>query len=133
MAGNLREESPLRIDRWLHAVRVFRTRADAARACRGGAVEVDGRRAKPATPLQGGEMIEVVKGRRVYRLEVTRLPARRISAVLAARCYVDHSPPRPERGNERELAARVQGLRPRGAGRPTKKERRQIEKWLRGD
>jgi ribosome-associated heat shock protein Hsp15 len=113
-----------RIDRWLWAVRCFKTRGDATDACRGGHVRVNDRPAKAATTVAVGDRVEA-RVRGVDRtLEVRQLIDKRVGAGLAADCYVDHTPPPPEA--EPPVAARE-----RGAGRPTKRERRQMERWRR--
>ncbi len=115
-----------RVDRWVWAVRLTRTRALAAAACRAGHVKVNGERAKPATTVRVGDEVRV----RVEGLErivdVARLVERRVGAAIAAECLVDRTPPPPP-------PVEVPGgaVRERGAGRPTKRERRQIER-LRG-
>ncbi|MFC7406384.1 RNA-binding S4 domain-containing protein [Georgenia alba] len=117
-----------RVDRWLWAVRVFKTRSAAAAACRAGHVRVRGERAKPATSVAVGDEV-VVRGvdrsRPERILEVRRLLEKRVGASLAAEAVVDRSPaPLP-----RELFAVP--VRERGSGRPTKRERREIQR-LRG-
>ena len=112
-----------RVDRWLWAVRLTRTRSEATAACRSGHVKVDGRSAKPATPVGVGDRVEVRIHGRDRIVEVGRVIDKRVGAPIAAECYVDHSPPPPE--------APV-GPPPRrvpGAGRPTKRERRQIDRF----
>jgi len=115
-----------RVDRWVWAVRLTRTRALAAAACRAGHVKVNGERAKPATPIRVGDEVRV----RVEGLErivdVGRIIEKRVGAAVAAECLVDRTPPPPP-------PVEVPGgaVRDRGAGRPTKRERRQIER-LRG-
>ena len=113
----------VRVDRWLWSVRVYRTRTTAASACRGGHVKINGRTAKPAATLEPGDRVSALVGRRAYDLEVVRLIEKRVGAPTAAECYVDHSPPLPER-----TAPDDQGRRERGAGRPTKRERRQLDR-----
>jgi len=114
-----------RIDRWLWAVRVYKTRSDATRACTGGHVEVDGRTVKPAHKVRIGDRVHARVGDRERIVEVTGLIEKRVGAAAAAECFVDHSPPPPER----PLQA-LFGARERGAGRPTKRDRRQIEREL---
>lgn len=118
--------SAVRVDSWLWAVRIFRTRSAAAQACRGGKVSVDGATAKPATTVSVGSRVSARAGERLRELEVTGLVAKRVGAPVAERCYLDHSPPPPPR----EFVAPVV-VRDRGAGRPTKRERREIDR-LRG-
>ncbi len=114
-----------RVDRWLWAVRITKTRADAAQACRAGHVRVNDKPAKPATPVKPGDRVRArVNG--VNRIvEVTHVIEKRVGAPIATRCYVDHTPVVPP-----EFAVPV-ARRARGAGRPTKRERRQIDR-LRG-
>lgn len=113
-----------RIDRWLWSVRLCRTRSDAAEACRGGRVRVNGRPAKPATQVRVGDRIEAHLNRRDRVAEVVKVIDRRVGAPLADECYVDRSPPPPAM----DLPV---ARRDRGTGRPTKRERRQLEQWLR--
>lgn len=116
----------VRVDRWLWATRLYRTRSAASDACRGGQVRIDGRRAKPATPVRVGARVEARVADRERIVVVTRLLDRRVGAPVAQDCYVDHSPPPPER-----LAAPPVFVRDRGAGRPTKRDRRALDR-LRG-
>jgi ribosome-associated heat shock protein Hsp15 len=117
-----------RVDRWLWAVRLYKTRSDATAACRAGHVEVNGRSAKPATTVAVGDRVEARVHGRDRILEVTRVIDKRVGAAIAAGCLVDHSPPEPERDRSPLVAARE-----RGAGRPTKRERRQIDRWRSGE
>lgn len=116
----------MRVDQWLWSIRMTKTRSDAAAACRGGHVEVNGRSAKPASPVKVGDRVEAHLHDRERVLEVTKLVVKRVGAVVAADCFVDHSPPPPER----EVDV-VVFERDRGAGRPTKRDRRQLDR-LRG-
>lgn len=112
-----------RLDRWLWSVRLAKTRSDAATACRGGHVRVNDRPAKPATPVRPGDRIRA----RVYdttrTVEVTKVIEKRVGAPVAVTCYVDHTPPPPP---PEERPAPV-AVRDRGAGRPTKRDRRMID------
>ena len=112
-----------RVDRWLWAVRMYKTRADANRACSGGHVEVGGRTAKPSQVVRVGDRVTARVGDRERILEVARIIDKRVGAPIAVECYVDHSPPPPERATEL-----LQGVRDRGAGRPTKRERRELDR-----
>ncbi len=115
-----------RVDRWLWSVRVFKTRSAAAAACTGGHVRVNGRRAKPAQAVRAGDRVEARVGERERVLEVVRPVEKRVGAAVAAECFVDHSPPPPER-----VTPEPAGRRDRGSGRPTKRDRRRIDR-LRG-
>lgn len=117
----------VRIDQWLHAVRLTKTRADAAAAIRGGHVEINGKNAKPASPVRVGDRVTARLHQRERVVEVVQIVSKRVGAPAAVECYVDHSPPPPERDDFRPMFA----VRDRGAGRPTKRDRRQIDR-LRG-
>jgi ribosome-associated heat shock protein Hsp15 len=114
------------VDQWLWSVRMTKTRGDAAAACRGGHVKVNGKTAKPATPVKVGDRVEALVHDRQRILEVTVLIVKRVGAAAAMECFVDHSPPPPER----EVDVPV-FQRDRGAGRPTKRDRRELDR-LRG-
>lgn len=111
-----------RVDRWLWAVRVFKTRSAATEACRGGHVRVNGVRAKPAATVRAGDTVHARVHGRDRVLEVARVVDKRVGAPVAAECVVDRSPE-----PAREPTAQV-SERGRGAGRPTKRERRQLER-----
>jgi ribosome-associated heat shock protein Hsp15 len=116
-----------RVDRWLWSVRLYKTRAEATEACRGGHVRVNESAAKPATPVTAGDRIRARAGGRERVLEVVRVIEKRVGAAVATECFVDHSPPLPPR----ELVA--PGLRrDPSSGRPTKRDRRQIDRLQRG-
>ena len=115
-----------RVDAWLWAVRVYKTRSAATTACRAGHVRVNGDRAKAAQPVRPGDELRVrIAG--FDRILIVKLPiTKRVGAALAAEAADDRTPPPPPR----ELTAFVP-MRDRGAGRPTKRERRDLDK-LRG-
>ncbi|NLV56124.1 MAG: RNA-binding S4 domain-containing protein [Acidimicrobiales bacterium] len=114
-----------RVDRWIWAVRLTRTRSEATDLCRAGHVRVDGRSAKPATAVGVGSRVRA-RVRGVERdVEVTRVVDKRVGAAVAAGCLVDHSPPPPPRDSVPPL---LFGERDRGTGRPTKRDRRRIDR-----
>ncbi len=112
-----------RIDRWLWAVRLTKTRSEATDVCRAGHVRINGKPAKAAGSVSVGDRVEVRVHGRDRVLEVVRPIDKRVGAPVAAQCLVDHSPPPPAAD---DLGT---GDRDRGAGRPTKRDRRQIEQW----
>jgi ribosome-associated heat shock protein Hsp15 len=116
----------VRVDAWTWAVRIFPTRSAAAAACRGGHVKVNGASAKPAHPVRPGDTVRArtIGGERI--VVVTGLIEKRTSATLAVQNYEDRTPPPPPKE-----ARPDSGMRERGAGRPTKRDRRQVER-LRG-
>jgi len=112
------------VDRWLWAVRVTKTRSLATTLCQGGHVDVGGRSAKPSTKVAPGDVVEVRLDGRVRVLEVVRPIEKRVGAAVAAECLVDRSPPPPPRAT----ATAAWGERDRGAGRPTKRDRRDLDR-----
>lgn len=119
---------PVRIDRWLWSVRLFKTRSAATNACSSGQVRIGDDSVKPARKVRIGEVIEVKRRDLVHTYEVTDLISKRVGAPIAEKCYVDLTPERPKVDPVFQDPGDV---RPRGAGRPTKRDRRALEK-LRG-
>lgn len=120
--------SSTRVDKWLWAVRAYKTRSAATAACQGGHVTVNGRAAKPSTPVSVGDRVMARTGDRERDLEVVRIIEKRVGAPVAAECVVDHSPPLPPREIQPPVFERD-----RGAGRPTKRDRRLLDRHRRGD
>ncbi|MGB3697230.1 MAG: DUF3558 family protein [Gordonia sp. (in: high G+C Gram-positive bacteria)] len=116
-----------RIDSWIWAIRLTKTRSAAGAACRAGHVQLNGVTAKPAAPVSVGDRVTVRLGGRERIVEATKLISKRVSAPAAAECFIDHSPPPPPR----EVLASIPH-RDRGAGRPTKRERRQLDRFRAG-
>lgn len=115
-----------RVDAWTWAVRLFPTRSAAGAACRAGHVRVNGERAKPATIVVPGDEVHVRGGERERVVVVQQLVVKRVGAAVAVACYLDRSPVPPPKEHVAVVAQRD-----RGAGRPTKRDRRLIER-LRG-
>ncbi|MDT0435408.1 MULTISPECIES: RNA-binding S4 domain-containing protein [Streptomyces] len=120
------EGGTVRLDSWIWAVRLVKTRSVGATACRGGHVHVNGERVKPAYAVRVGDEVRVRQEGRERIVVVKRLIRKRVGAPVAAQCYVDNSPPPPPR-----QAVAPAGVRDRGTGRPTKRDRRDMER-LRG-
>lgn len=108
-------------------MRLTKTRSAAAEACRGGHVKINGTSAKPSSPVTVGDRVEARLGARQRVVEVTKVVQRRVGAAPAADCFEDHSPPPPERDPLQPEFA----VRDPGTGRPTKRDRRRIDR-LRG-
>ena len=106
-------------------MRLARTRSAASGACRAGHVRVNGVRVKPAHAVRAGDEVRLRHEGRERVVIVQRVITKRAGAPVAVECYIDNSPPPPPR----EEAAAVPA-RDRGTGRPTKRERRSIEKLL---
>jgi ribosome-associated heat shock protein Hsp15 len=117
----------VRIDKWLWAVRVFKTRSQAAEACKGGKVKIDGVPVKPSREVKTGDIITVQSKSIKKTLKVLKPAKNRVSAKFVAELMEDITPPA-----ELEKLEMIRQLnyerRERGAGRPTKKERRIIDK-----
>ena len=107
------------------AVRIYKTRSEATTACAGGHVKVNGTTAKPSTPVKVGDRVTTFVHDRHRDLEVAQLIDKRVGASVAATCVVDHSPPPPPR--EERVLPLFQRLP--GTGRPTKRERRQLDRF----
>lgn len=121
-----------RLDKWLWAVRVFRTRALATNACRAGTVEVSGLAAKPAREVHPGELVQVRQGLVLRTLRVVGVPRSRVGASLVAQYCVELTPPEEfEKAREQRLQHWL--ARDRGSGRPTKRDRRAIDQLLGGN
>jgi ribosome-associated heat shock protein Hsp15 len=113
------------VDSWIWSVRLTKTRLAASGACRAGHVRVNGIRVKPAHAVRAGDEVRLRYEGRERIVVVQRVITKRAGAPVAAACYIDNSPPPPPREETLPVAARD-----RGAGRPTKRERRSIEKLL---
>jgi len=114
------ETGAIRVDKWLWAARMFKTRSQAAKACSAGHVKIEGDSVKSSKTVRVGDRIDAVTPGGPRILVVTRLCERRGPAAIARALYDDHSPPPPPR-EERFFA-----MRERGAGRPAKRERRRL-------
>lgn len=115
----------VRIDRWLSAARIFKSRTDAQDACAGGQIRINGASVRPSHPVKIGDRVEGHTPRGKTILIVKELEEKRQSPPRARELYEDHSPPPPPK--ETELA-----VRDRGMGRPTKQDRRKIERFRGG-
>ncbi len=114
-----------RIDRWLCAVRLVKTRPMATQLCEGGHVRINGSGAKPSSKVRPGDRVDALIAGRERIVEVVRPIESRVGAAVAVTCYVDHTPPPV-----------VTEVRPgilvvRGEGRPNKRLRRELERLRR--
>ena len=121
----------MRLDKWLWAARFFKTRSLAVEAISAGHVSVNGERAKAAKTLRAGDAVEVRRPPFVHSIVVKGLSERRGPAIEAQALYEETPESRERRA---QMAAELKGFAaPRFRGRPTKKDRRDYERWLRGD
>jgi ribosome-associated heat shock protein Hsp15 len=118
------EDGSIRVDKWLWAARFFKSRSLAARACEGGKVDLNGHSTKPARPVRPGDLLKITLpgGKKVVKVLV--LADRRGPAVRAQLLYEDLTPPPPPE----PVPTAPPVYRPRGIGRPTKRERRLLER-----
>lgn len=119
-------DAEVRLDKWLWAVRLFKTRGLASEACAAGHVRVNGQRAKPGRVVHVGETIEAQVQEVKRTVRVLGILARRVGAKALAPYLEDLTPPE-ERNRPREPGVEPLFHRPKGAGRPTKRERRLLE------
>ena len=114
-----------RIDRWLCAVRLVKTRPMATQLCEAGHVRVNGNQAKPSTKVRSGDVVHALIAARERIVEVVRPIETRVGAPMAATCYIDRSPPPVVR----EIARGIKAIR--GEGRPSKRLRRALDRMRR--
>lgn len=117
----------VRLDKWLQVARVFKTRTQATKACELGRVTVGGQRAKPHRGLAVGDRVEIEVGNWTRILVVRELAERPLPKAQVPRLFEDLSLPRPAADSLDRLLRRPPARRAPGAGRPTKRERRQLE------
>jgi len=110
---------------WLWSVRLFKTRSAANKAVTGGHVRLNGSPVKPAANVKPGDVVTVKQPGWERKFEITQVITKRVGAPIAQTCYIDQSPPKPA------YLSSPMARRDPGAGRPTKKDRREIDR-LRG-
>ncbi len=115
-----------RIDKFLWAIRAFKTRTDATDACKGGKVKIAGVNAKPSKEVKPGDVLTVKKGSVTYTYKVLQPLERRVGAKLVPE-YALNLTPAAELEKLRAPVETFSITRDRGAGRPTQKDRREIE------
>lgn len=113
-----------RVDRWLCAVRLCKTRPMATDLCVGGHVKVNGVTAKPSTRVRVGDRVEAFVAEHLRTVEVVKVIESRVSATDAAECLIDHSPPPPPKD---PLSPGLEWAR--GTGRPSKRLRRELDRF----
>ncbi|WP_018871156.1 MULTISPECIES: RNA-binding S4 domain-containing protein [unclassified Thioalkalivibrio] len=126
--------SSLRLDKWLWAARFFKTRALATEAVSGGKVHVNGERCKPARKLHPGDRVRVHKGSWSMEVDVVALDDRRRPATEAEQLYTETPESRESREQEASRRRLEREARaPAPSGRPDKRERRKIRRFVRQD
>ena len=121
------DSKPVRIDAWVWSVRMAKTRSEAADAVKAGHVKLNGNATKPSQQVVPGDRVRIWRNHHEHDLEVLATVSKRVGAPIARTCYIDHAPPPPPK----EFMPSVP-VRERGSGRPTKKERREMDKFRGG-
>ena len=117
----------IRIDKWLWAVRIFKSRSIAADFCKSGKVLINDQAVKPSRLISVGDIIMIRKQAVSYTYKVLGIISKRVSAKIATEHVKDLTPPE-EIDRLKNIQKSVFFTRDKGTGRPTKKERRQIDK-----
>ena len=125
-------ETAARIDKWLWTVRIFKTRSLATEECKKGRVKVNDAEVKPSKEVKPGDMVTVRKPPVVYSYVVKDVPKSRVGAKLVPD-YLENITPADELAKLEPGFLAFQGSRPRGTGRPTKKERRTLDNLRESD
>lgn len=125
------DDDELRIDKWLWCARLFKTRTLAADACKGGKVKIDGVSVKPSYDVKMNTVVNVQQGQLHKVVEVIGFPKSRVSPKDVANVYIDRTPAEEYERMEFMHAFKAE-YRDKGSGRPTKKDRRIIDK-IKGD
>ena len=120
-------QKTVRVDRYLNAIRIFKTRTSAQDACSASHVSVNGKNARPSTAVKVGDRIEARAPRGQVVLVVKGLAEKRLGSAPARELYEDLSPPPEEKEKDERFA-----IRQRGQGRPTKADRRKIQRFRGG-
>ena len=121
------EIQKIRIDKWLWSVRMYKTRTLATEACAAGKVKIEGESLKASYLLKNGQTIHLNRQGEKTILKAVKLIEKRVSAPLAFLCYEDLTP--PEEKNKLQFPSVFYEVRDRGIGRPTKRNRRDIDKF----
>ncbi len=124
---------PIRVDKYLFAMRLYKTRSIAADACKKGRVTQNGVTLKPSRTFSVGDKFSVRKGPITFTYEVLQLSENRLGAKLVADYLRDITSPEQKELLELARLGAASGIRDRGTGRPTKKDRREIEQFISDD
>lgn len=120
----------VRVDKWLWAIRIYKTRTLSSHQCKSNQVKVNGKKAKASTDVETGDVIECTKEGFHLKLEVTTIIEKRVGAAIAVKCYKDLTPEDEYKKFDNWFVGKGKTeFRDKGLGRPTKKERREIDKF----
>jgi len=121
------EIQKIRIDKWLWAIRMYKTRTLATEACAAGKIKIEGESVKASYLLKVGQTIQMNRQGEKWTLKSVKLIEKRVGAPLAVECYEDLTP--QEEKNKLLFPASFYEVRDKGIGRPTKRDRREIDKF----
>ncbi len=116
-----------RIDKWLWAIRIYKTRTLASDACSAGKVKIDGESVKASYMIKVGQTVHIQKQGEKHIIKCLQLIEKRVGAAIATTCYEDLTP--PEEKDKLRFPSVFYEVRDKGTGRPTKKDRRDIDKF----
>lgn len=123
--------SKVRVDKWLWSIRIFKTRTLAGKVCKAGGVKsISGKTLKPSYEIEIGNKLIVTKNGINFTIEALKLISKRVGFALAKECYTDHtSQEELQKFESWYLNAKGTEYREKGTGRPTKKDRRELEEF----
>ena len=124
------EKEKLRLDKYLWAIRLFKTRSLATTACNSGKVKYQDEQAKPGKNVHLGDIYDVRTEGKKWKIKVTGLLEKRVAAPEAIKHYLDITPEEEVQRLQYQAASFHTGKRPSKIGRPTKKERRELDDFL---
>lgn len=120
----------IRVDKWLWAVRIFKSRTLAGNTVRQGKVRVNDSSVKPSTSVSVGDRVTVQKNGFSLQFEIVKLIEKRVGAPIAITCYVDHTPPEELMKYKDWFVGKIgTEFREKGSGRPTKRNQREISRF----
>lgn len=120
----------IRVDKWLWAIRLFKTRTSSSKACEAGKVQKDGEKLKASSKIQIGDELEVRVNHIRREIKVLKLIEKRVGAAIASECYEDNTPEEALQVKKIKSAFLLpNAYREKGTGRPTKRDRRNIDKF----
>ena len=122
------EKNTTRIDKWLWAVRIYKTRSIATEACAGGKVKIDGNKIKASRMVRKGDFIQVREGVIKYDYKVLKIAEKRMGAKLVPE-FLEDITPKEELAKLQPAQKQTIQTREKGMGRPTKRERRNMDKF----
>lgn len=119
----------VRIDKWLWSIRIYKSRSVSTEACKSGRVKINGSSVKPSFLLEEGMEVHINKREKKWIVKAINLIEKRVSSAIALTCYEDLSPPEEPSNKLEAFFYRNSEKRDKGSGRPTKRDRRIIDKF----